>query len=156
MRNLLSTCLVLIVVSAQSQSFKLTDSTFTVGDTLVELIVFDYNEAIIPETSFPFLDSLSDVLFFNTNLKLEVGNFMDFRGVDTYNFKLTKLRAQAIVNYLISKGISASRLVPIGYGERKQVYAEQKIASEKVLEFKNKMLLASQRTEFKIMSISLK
>jgi outer membrane protein OmpA-like peptidoglycan-associated protein len=141
---------------SKAQAFTLEDTSFSVKDTLAYLIEFDYNESVIPETAYVFLDKLSDLMFKYSNLKIEVANFMDFRGFDTYNFKLTKARAQSIVNYLVSKGISAERLVPVGYGERKQVYTEQKIASEKVLEFKNKMLAASRRTEFKILSTSFK
>jgi len=39
------------------------------------------------------------------------------RGNDDYNLKLSQRRADAAVNYLVSKGISRSRLVAKGYGE---------------------------------------
>ena len=41
----------------------------------------------------------------------------DSDGSESFNQKLSEGRAQSAVNYLISKGISASRLVAKGYGE---------------------------------------
>lgn len=45
----------------------------------------------------------------------------DDRGKDAYNKKLSQRRAEAVVTYLVNKGIDAGRLEPIGYGEEKPV-----------------------------------
>jgi outer membrane protein OmpA-like peptidoglycan-associated protein len=141
---------------SKAQSFTVADSAFATGDTLAEVIDFEVQQAIIMEQSYPFLDQLAELLFKYSFLKLEIGNYIDFRGVDAYNLKLTKQRAQAIVNYLVSKGIDASRLVAVGYGERKQLYTENEISRQKVFELRNKMLRESCRTEFKILSVNFK
>jgi len=41
----------------------------------------------------------------------------DFVGSDQFNSELSQKRAQSVVDYLISKGISSGRLVAKGYGE---------------------------------------
>ena len=41
----------------------------------------------------------------------------DARGNDDYNMSLSQQRANSVVNYLVSKGISRSRLSAKGYGE---------------------------------------
>lgn len=157
MKNLvILTAVLFIPARSFSQAFTLTDSTFSKGDTLAEVIDFDYGQAIILEQSFPFLDQLADLLFKYNNLKIEVGNYIDFRGVDTYNLKLTKQRADAIVAYLVSRGIDKTRLVAMGFGERKQLYTETEISRQKVYELRNDMLRKVARTEFKILSVDFK
>ena len=55
----------------------------------------------------------------NPNVKVELASHTDSRASDDYNKTLSQNRANAAVDYLVSKGISASRLKPIGYGETK-------------------------------------
>ena len=45
----------------------------------------------------------------------------DSRGNDDYNMSLSQQRANSVVNYLVGKGISRSRLVAKGYGETRLV-----------------------------------
>ena len=45
----------------------------------------------------------------------------DSRGRDKYNQKLSERRAKATVDYIVSKGIDASRLTYQGYGETRLV-----------------------------------
>ncbi|MEE2802403.1 MAG: OmpA family protein [Bacteroidota bacterium] len=49
--------------------------------------------------------------------KVEIASHTDSRGSKTSNQALSERRAQAVANYLISKGINASRIVANGYGE---------------------------------------
>ncbi len=50
-------------------------------------------------------------------VKIELSSHTDSRGSDSFNLDLSQRRADAIKNYLISKGISADRIVSKGYGE---------------------------------------
>jgi outer membrane protein OmpA-like peptidoglycan-associated protein len=156
MKKLLGVFAFLSIYSVQAQSFTLTDTTFTKGDTLAFVVDFENGQAKMMEQSHAFLDQLADLLFKYDFLKIEVGNYIDFRGVDAYNFKLTKQRADVIVAYLVNKGIAAARLTSMGYGERKQLYSETEISHQKVYELRNNMLRESCRTEFKILSVNFK
>ena len=53
----------------------------------------------------------------NPDLKFELGSHTDSRGDDEYNMKLSQKRADAVVEYLVQKGIGAERLIAQGYGE---------------------------------------
>ena len=55
------------------------------------------------------------------SLKIKVNSHTDSRGVDAYNLWLSQKRAEATVDYMISKGISANRLQGEGYGETRLV-----------------------------------
>jgi len=62
---------------------------------------------------------LMPVLKANPGVKLEVASHTDSRGSRQANQSLSERRAQAVVNYLITKGINQSLLVANGYGENK-------------------------------------
>ena len=47
--------------------------------------------------------------------------YTDNIGDDSYNMKLSKNRANAVMSYLIDKGIDKSRLTAKGYGETQPV-----------------------------------
>ena len=55
------------------------------------------------------------------SLKLEIGVHTDNQGVPSVLERLSQTRAQVIVNYLINRGISASRLTARGYGSTRPV-----------------------------------
>lgn len=50
-----------------------------------------------------------------------MGSHTDSIASDAYNIELSQRRAQATVNYLIRKGIDATRLEAKGYGESKPI-----------------------------------
>lgn len=68
-----------------------------------------------PESNY-VLDQL--VAFFdnNPNVVVELGSHADSRGDFNKNMTLSNNRANAAVNYLLSKGVSESQLVALGYG----------------------------------------
>jgi OOP family OmpA-OmpF porin len=71
---------------------------------------------ILPE-SYPELDTA--VAFLNT-VSFATGvieGHTDSTGADAYNLKLSQRRAESVVQYLVSKGIAASRLTAQGFGE---------------------------------------
>lgn len=55
----------------------------------------------------------------NPEMIIEVSSHTDDQASDAYNIKLSQRRADGVVKYLISKGIAAERLKPVGYGETK-------------------------------------
>lgn len=64
-------------------------------------------------------DRLLPLVIKNEGASVEIASHTDSRGSKTLNQALSERRAQAVVNYLISKGINNSRLVANGYGENK-------------------------------------
>lgn len=63
----------------------------------------------IDETLLPLLNDKA--------VSIEILSHTDSRGNDDYNMSLSQQRANSVVNYLVSKGISRSRLSAKGYGE---------------------------------------
>jgi len=63
------------------------------------------------------LEELIQILRTNPNLMVEICCHTDSRGDDEYNLNLSQERAEYIVKYLITRGISESQLTARGYGE---------------------------------------
>ena len=83
--------------------------------SVTELFAFDSAEL---QKSQPKLDEIANVLMNDSTIDdvLIVG-YTDRIGSETYNQKLSELRAQAIKNYLVGRGVKAERLKAIGKGE---------------------------------------
>ena len=53
----------------------------------------------------------------NPTYIVELASHTDARGSNSYNNRLSQRRAEAVVRWLLDKGIERDRLVPRGYGE---------------------------------------
>ncbi|WP_157638030.1 OmpA family protein [Flexithrix dorotheae] len=92
---------------------------FKVGQKMIARIYFDPAKATITSESYDELNSIVKLFKDNPNLKIEISGHTDNVGDPNYNLNLSQRRAQAVVNYLVSKDIDASRLTAKGYGETK-------------------------------------
>ncbi len=81
-------------------------------------ILFALNSSqLSPEARNTIDNSLLQLLQNRPNIRVEVDAHTDSRGDAAGNLKLSQTRADAVVDYLVSRGIQRSRLVAKGYGE---------------------------------------
>ncbi|KAF2329480.1 OmpA family protein [Flavobacterium daemonense] len=97
-----------------------------VGTDLAKLLhipmnFFDLGKATIKKTSEPDLLKVVDILNQYPNIKLDIRSHTDSRSSAESNQILSDKRAQSTKDWLISKGIDASRLTAKGYGETKLI-----------------------------------
>ncbi len=78
---------------------------------------FDFNKARIRSDAVPILDEAADILKQHSNVTVNVNGYCDAIGSVGYNLKLSQRRADAVVDYLESKGIAGDRLIAHGYGK---------------------------------------
>lgn len=95
---------------------------------LIDNIFYEFGKARLLPSSAHALDSLVTMLNDNPNITIELSAHTDFRGSNEFNKKLSQQRAESVVNYLISKGIAADRLTPVGYGEENPKRIRKKVA----------------------------
>ena len=95
---------------------------------LIDNIFYEFGKARLLPSSAHALDSLVTMLNENPNITIELSAHTDFRGSNEFNQKLSQQRAESVVNYLISKGIAADRLTPVGYGEENPKRIRKKVA----------------------------
>lgn len=67
------------------------------------------------------LDKLVKLLTANPTLRIELGGHTDNVGADAANLTLSDQRARSVREFVISKGIDATRITAKGYGETKPV-----------------------------------
>jgi outer membrane protein OmpA-like peptidoglycan-associated protein len=125
----------------------------SVGDdlgTLLNLnpIYFDYNKWDIRPDAAIELDKIVKAMKLNPELKIELGSHTDSRGNDAYNLSLSDKRAKASAAYIISKGISASRIKGKGYGETKLKVSDAEIKAIPKWDDQEKAHQLNRRTEF--------
>ncbi|MBI5219282.1 MAG: OmpA family protein [Bacteroidia bacterium] len=74
----------------------------------------DDSKKCIDTTILKVMNKLPDII-------VEISSYSDSKGDDAYNLKLSRRRAESVVNYLISKGISKNRLIAKGCGKTKAI-----------------------------------
>jgi outer membrane protein OmpA-like peptidoglycan-associated protein len=84
-------------------------------------ILYDFGHASLRAEAIPVLDSLVKQLEDQPKLTVTLTAHTDSVGSDAYNLKLSQERAKLCADYLISKGISTSRISSIGYGRAKPI-----------------------------------
>jgi OOP family OmpA-OmpF porin len=78
---------------------------------------FDFDSAKLRPSGEQRIDELIDGLQANPRLTVLVAGHTDSIGSEQYNQRLSEARANAVRNYMISRGIDASRISTRGYGE---------------------------------------
>ena len=84
---------------------------------VLEGVNFDNDSAKLRYDADEILDKAAATLKEWGDVKVEVAGYTDSNNSDAYNLELSNRRANAVRDYLISKGIDASRLTAKGYGE---------------------------------------
>ncbi len=80
-------------------------------------IYYESNSADLKPESKKVLDEFTEFLGENPNIQVKIQGHTDNIGSDASNLMLSENRAKSVYEYLISKGINASRLSYKGFGE---------------------------------------
>jgi outer membrane protein OmpA-like peptidoglycan-associated protein len=82
-------------------------------------VYFDFDKSNLKPEAVAELDRAVKIMLDNPDVTLELQGNTDSVGTDSYNMKLGERRAQAVLDYLKSKGIAANRLKTMSFGEAK-------------------------------------
>lgn len=82
---------------------------------------FESGKSVIKPESYPLLTDLIEIMKLKGSMKIEIAGHTDSDGEADANQLLSKQRADAVKNHLISKGINAERIKTIGYGESRPI-----------------------------------
>ena len=104
-------------------------------------VFFDFDKWDLRPESFVELERVVKLLQDNPAIEIEMSAHTDSYGSDDYNFKLSDNRARSVMEYIISKGITQSRIISHGYGETVPVVANDTPENRQL----------NRRVEFKIL-----
>lgn len=113
-------------------------------------IYYDFDKATLRPQSLIVLDTVVAIMEDNANIIIEMSAHTDSKGTDAYNMKLSQARAQACVDYLISRGIPSSRMIAKGYGESRPI-APNTLPNGKDNPDGRQL---NRRTEFKVLRVT--
>jgi outer membrane protein OmpA-like peptidoglycan-associated protein len=119
-----------------------------VDKNIVLPILYETSSAKLTKESVKIIDdNLLKLMNEKPNLRIGIMSHTDSRGNDDYNLSLSQQRAQSVVNYLVSKGISRNRLEAKGYGETRLTNKCSNGVS-----CADEQHQANRRTEFKLLN----
>ncbi len=87
----------------------------------LENVHFDFDKATLRPEAIAILNDAAALLKTHERVVVEVAGHTDSRGTDQYNQGLSERRANAVRDYLVGQGVTASRLTARGYGEAQPV-----------------------------------
>jgi cytochrome c oxidase subunit II len=114
------------------------------SDKIIRLdyVTFESATSKLTDLSKYELDNLYEFLDKNKNVTVELSGHTDNTGDADANLALSENRAQEVYNYLMNKGISAERMITVGYGQAAPVGDNNTEAGRE----------KNRRTEFKILT----
>ncbi len=96
------------------------------GSFQLRSVHFETNKWDLLPESFPILDELARFLQEHKELgEVIVEGHADDRGTHEWNMRLSRHRAQAVVDYLVKHGIKRGRLDYVGYGDTRPLSTER-------------------------------
>jgi OOP family OmpA-OmpF porin len=117
------------------------DKASTGAVAVLNNIFFDLDKYDLKEKSITELDKIVRFLQENPTIKVEIGGHTDSSGSSAYNIQLSQKRAQAVADYLITKGLEKTRFKQVGYGSQKPLKPNDSEENRQV----------NRRIEFKIL-----
>ena len=103
-------------------------------------VFFDTGKSVLRQESNGELDRLVKLMNDGPAIKIELSGHTDNTGSASLNNQLSQSRAEAVMNYLKGKGISANRITAVGFGSTQPVETNNTAAGRQ----------ENRRTEFKI------
>lgn len=92
-------------------------------------IAFDFSKTAVPPQFTEELDAIQKFLNDNPRATCEIAGHTDNIGSATVNMVISQNRAEAVVKYLVSKGIDGTRLKARGYGFSRPMEANASAAA---------------------------
>jgi OOP family OmpA-OmpF porin len=113
------------------------------GRIRLENVYFDTAKSTIKSQSFAVLDEVASILGKYDDLDIEIGGHTDARGAEAYHQTLSEARANAVLDYLVTKhGLRRARLIAVGYGESQPIATNDTAAG----------MAKNRRVEFKVLN----
>ncbi|MFM2269408.1 MAG: hypothetical protein RL757_2849, partial [Bacteroidota bacterium] len=105
-----------VVTTTTTTPVVVTTEAAQVMTEAIEGIQFETSSSTFKGASLAILNKVVNVMKSNPNYGLSISGHTDNTGNEAANQRLSEQRAKACMNYLVSKGIAASRLSSAGYG----------------------------------------
>jgi len=89
------------------------------NETVGDRVLFEVDQSTLNAEARAVLDSQADWMLRNMEFRAVIEGHADEQGTRDYNLALGARRAASVRDYLITRGISASRLTTVSYGKER-------------------------------------
>ncbi len=128
------------------QNIQLENYVQDYSNYLMETVEFDFDKAEIRPIDYSKLNQVVNIMQRNPTTKFMIEGHTDAIGTEDYNFDLSQRRAQAVLSYLIEKGLDKKRFTISGKGFSDLKHKECNPATN-CIDWKN---FENRRVRFKI------
>ncbi len=90
-------------------------------DSAIRNVRFETSKSILKSESYTIMDQIADIMNRYPSYSLTIGGHTDSVGDSASNQYLSEKRARTCFDYLVRKGISATRMTHNGYGETQPI-----------------------------------
>jgi len=128
------------------------DTVLIIKQTEMESLVlsgdtnFEFNKSKLLPSAYAALEGIVSTMKEHPKYTWEIGGYTDGIGSDSYNKRLSKQRAQAVVDYLVNKGVGRNKLKIVGYGKDNPVATNDTVEGRSM----------NRRVEIKLLSKDIK
>jgi outer membrane protein OmpA-like peptidoglycan-associated protein len=84
-------------------------------------VLFDFDRSNLRPEADAILSPVLEMLQRDPALSVDIEGHADWMGSDAYNIRLSRRRAQAVVEWLVARGVARERLNAVGKGEREPI-----------------------------------
>lgn len=91
---------------------------------ILKNVYFDTNKFDLKEEALSALEELFSILSSDKDIHIEIWGHTDNSGNEKANYKLSQQRAEAVLKWLIKKGLDSNRLSASGFGADKPIIAD--------------------------------
>jgi outer membrane protein OmpA-like peptidoglycan-associated protein len=88
-------------------------------------VLFDFDKSNLRPEADAILAPVLEMLQRDPALSVDIEGHADWMGSDDYNIRLSQRRAQAVVEWLVARGIARERLNAVGKGEREPIASNE-------------------------------
>ena len=86
-------------------------------DMTFDPIYYGFDKANLSDAAKAQLDELAELMLADKETTVQLSGNTDSRGSKTYNLRLSEKRSASALNYLIEKGVDATRITTVNHGE---------------------------------------
>jgi peptidoglycan-associated lipoprotein len=118
-------------------------------------VLYDVDRFELRPEGMDSLEVAYQTLLENPTMVVELRSHTDSRPTSRYkggNLELSQKRAQSCVNYLVTKGIDPTRMIPVGRGAEETLISNEEIKKMATKEEKEAAHQMNRRTDFKVIS----
>jgi len=89
--------------------------------TLLATVHFEFDQSDLRTEDRTILDAKVPIMQANAGVMIRIAGHTDERGSDEYNLALGQRRAAAVRDYLVQRGVAATRIETVSFGEERPV-----------------------------------